>query len=176
MATSSAADRADDTADDSVAARFDALVGGLDYPMFIVTATDGERRAGCLVGFATQCGIDPPRFMVWLSKNNHTHDVARRAGLLAVHVPTSADRALAELFGSRTGHEVDKFALCDWHPGAGGVPVLADCPQWFVGRVLSRHDTGDHEGFLLDVVDAGEATGGQLSFQDVKDLEPGHEA
>ncbi|HET9139003.1 flavin reductase family protein [Actinophytocola sp.] len=156
---------------------FDALVGELDYPMFIVTATDGTRRAGCLIGFASQCSIDPPRFMVWLSKNNHTYLVAKRADVLAVHVPTKANRDLAVLFGTRTGFEVDKFDQCDWRAGPGGVPVLADCPQWFCGRVLSRHDTGDHVGLLLAPDTVGPDGGrGQLGYQEVRDLDAGNEA
>ena len=44
--------------------RFNDLVGGLDYPMFIATArSERGERAGCLVGFATQCSIDPSRFL-----------------------------------------------------------------------------------------------------------------
>jgi flavin reductase (DIM6/NTAB) family NADH-FMN oxidoreductase RutF len=161
----------------SVVDRFNELVGGLDYPMFVVTATDGTRRAGCLVGFAAQCSIDPPRFMVWLSKRNHTQSVARAADVLVLHVLTPENRPLAELFGSRTGHDTDKFARCAWRPGPAGTPVLADCPQWFAGRVLSRHETGDHEGLLLEPTDVGERAGlGQLPFQEVKDMEPGHEA
>ena len=39
---------------------FEGLVGELEYPMFIVTTkVDGE-PLGCLVGFTTQAGIDPP--------------------------------------------------------------------------------------------------------------------
>jgi flavin reductase (DIM6/NTAB) family NADH-FMN oxidoreductase RutF len=156
---------------------FDRLLGALDYPMFIVTAADESRRAGCLVGFATQSSIAPPRFMVWLSKNNHTFEVAQAADSLGVHIPTAADRGLAELFGSETGDEIDKFASVAWHPGPDGVPLLTDCPQWFVGRVLSRLDTGDHVGHLLQPVAVSDAYAlGQLPFQAVKSLDPGHEA
>lgn len=159
----------------SAVGRFNALAGGLDYPMFVVTVTDGDRRAGCLVGFVAQCSMTPPRVMVWLSKNNLTHEVARSTDTVAVHVPTDDDHALAELFGSRTGRDVDKFARVDWVPGPNGVPLLADCAQWFVGRVRSRHDTGDHEGLLLDIVDASDDHGlPQLSFQSVKHLPPGN--
>ena len=77
----------------------DRLVNLLDYPMLIVTAEADGERAGCLVGFATQCSIHPPRFAVWISRQNHTFGVARRAGVLAVHFLSTADRALAELFG-----------------------------------------------------------------------------
>lgn len=157
-------------------ADFNALVGQLDYPMLIVTADDGHRRAGCLVGFASQCGIDPSRFMVWLSKRNHTHEVARGADLLGVHLPTAANRDLAELFGTVTGFDEDKFARCSWRPGPGGVPLLVDCAQWFVGRVLDRYDTGDHEAFLLEPTEVGEAGAGQLGFQRVRDLDAGNDA
>jgi flavin reductase (DIM6/NTAB) family NADH-FMN oxidoreductase RutF len=157
--------------------RFDALVSGLDYPMFVVTAAAGDRRAGCLVGFAAQCGIDPPRFMVWLSKKNATYEVACSASVLAVHVPRAKDHALAELFGGETGWERDKFADVTWRPGPDGVPLLDDCDQWFVGTVLSRHDTGDHEGFLLAPVEVSEVHGEpQLPFQQVRDLPPGNPA
>ena len=46
---------------------FNALASELDYPMFVVTTAAGGAPAGCLVGFATQCSIDPPRFLVCLS-------------------------------------------------------------------------------------------------------------
>jgi flavin reductase (DIM6/NTAB) family NADH-FMN oxidoreductase RutF len=158
-------------------ADFDDLVGRLDYPMLIVTANDGGRRAGCLVGFASQCSIDPPRYMVWLSKNNHTYTVARGTDRLAVHVPTAENRPLAELFGTVTGFDEDKFARCGWRDGPGGVPLLTDCPQWFVGRVVERQDTGDHEALLLEPTAVGDGTGlGQLGFQAVRDLDAGNEA
>jgi flavin reductase (DIM6/NTAB) family NADH-FMN oxidoreductase RutF len=158
-------------------ADFDDLVGRLDYPMLIVTANDGRRRAGCLVGFASQCSIDPPRHMVWLSKNNHTYAVAKGGDRLGVHVPVPENRALAELFGTVTGFAEDKFARCAWRDGPDGVPLLTDCPQWFVGRVLSRHDTGDHEGVLLEPTVVGDGAGlGQLGFQAVRDLDAGNEA
>jgi flavin reductase (DIM6/NTAB) family NADH-FMN oxidoreductase RutF len=156
---------------------FDALVGQLDYPMLIVTANDGRRRAGCLVGFASQCAIDPPRFMVWLSKNNNTYAVAQGVERLAVHVLTPENRPLAELFGTVTGFDEDKFARCAWRDGPDGVPLLTDCPQWFVGRVLARYDTGDHEGVLLEPTAVGDGKGlGQLGFQAVGDLDAGNEA
>lgn len=158
--------------------RFDALVGGLDYPMFIVTVTDGDRLAGCLVGFAAQCSISPSRFMVWLSKKNHTYTVARRAGMLAVHMPPRKAIALATLFGTRTGFDIDKFGRCSWRDGPGGVPLLDDCPAWFAGTVLERHDTGDHVGLLLEPIAVGDPLepGGQLGFQHVRHLEAGNEA
>ena len=153
------------------------LVSELDYPMFIVTVAAGGERAGCLVGFATQCSINPPRFLVCLSDKNHTFRVASRAELLVVHlVPEHAD-ALAELFGSKTGDEIDKFEHASWTPGPGGTPVLDECGNWFAGRILERLPAGDHWAFLLDPVEAASDAGeGTFTFRRARCIEPGHEA
>ena len=156
---------------------FSDLAGDLDYPMMIVTAAAGTNRAGCLVGFATQCSIDPPRFAVWISRKNHTFRVARDAPVLAVHILSEADRPLAELFGGMTGDEVDKFARCRWRDGPQGVPVLEECARWFVGEVIEQFPTEDHVGFLLAPITA--ETGpwaGQLGFQATRSITPGHDA
>ncbi len=162
---------------DAAAEALQSILADLDYPMLIVTTADGTERAGCLVGFAAQCSIDPPLVMIWLSKRNHTTRVAARASALLVHFPSRSDRGLAELFGQETGDEVDKFARCAWERGPDGLPLLTGCSRWVAGRIVERLDTGDHVGHLLDPFDAGTGNwSGQLGFQSVKDLEPGHRA
>ncbi|HWT90674.1 MAG TPA: flavin reductase family protein, partial [Solirubrobacterales bacterium] len=146
------------TEDGASAEDFHKLVGDLDYPMFIVTTRAGEEKAGCLIGFATQCSIDPPRFLACLSDKNYTCRVARKAEALAVHfVPASAGE-LAELFGGKSGDEVDKFARCEWREGPAGLPILSECDNWFAGRILARHELGDHIGFLLDPIESHSGT------------------
>jgi flavin reductase (DIM6/NTAB) family NADH-FMN oxidoreductase RutF len=159
---------------------FDRFTEALDYPMFVVTTTDGSERSGCLVGFTTQTGIDPPRFLVCLSDKNHTQAVAQGARLLAVHLLAEEQHDLAELFGGESGDEVDKFAGCSWSPGPDGVPLLDDCPRRMVGRIMERVPLGDHVGFLLEPVEVDAAGRGgdpddTLTLQDVSDVEPGHD-
>jgi flavin reductase (DIM6/NTAB) family NADH-FMN oxidoreductase RutF len=150
-------------------------LGELDYPMFIVTAAADGELAGCLVGFATQCSIDPVRFIVCLSDKNRTFRVARAAPVLAVHVVPEGGEDLAQLFGSQTGDEVDKFARCSWTPGPEGVPVLQDCGNWFAGRIIDRRDVGDHWEFLLEPLRGGDERGEDaFSFQEARWIEPGH--
>ncbi len=152
------------------------IVADLDYPMFVVTAAAGAERAGCLVGFATQCSIEPPRFIVCLSRSNRTYRVACEADTLVVHMLPSHAQELAELFGGETGDEVDKFARCAWRPGPGGAPVLEQCGNWFAGRVLERLPAGDHDAFLLEPFAAASANEEQFDFHRAKRIEPGHEA
>lgn len=161
---------------DDVKTSFEELAGHLDYPMYVVTAAARGVRAGCLVGFGSQCSIDPPRFMVFVSDKNHTHHVALDARVLAVHVVPRDAEDLARLFGEETGDEIDKFERCEWEPGPHGVPLLARCGDRFVGNVLDRRSVGDHTAFLLEPVDVQAEGGPFFPFRRAQAFEPGHEA
>jgi flavin reductase (DIM6/NTAB) family NADH-FMN oxidoreductase RutF len=157
----------------------DQLAAELDYPMIIVTTVSraGERE-GCLVGFHAQCSIHPMRWAVFLSIENRTYPAALDAEVLAVHFPAVADHDLAELFGSMTGDEVDKFAFCEWTAGPHAVPLLVRCPHRFVGRILDVVDHGgDHVCFVLEPITV-DLTGSftPLTFQSTRDISPGHPA
>ncbi|WP_124711532.1 flavin reductase family protein [Gordonia insulae] len=157
------------------------MVDAIDYPMFVVTVASSGRRAGCLVGFASQTSIDPQRFLIGISKRNHTHDIALDADHLAVHLLPKDRLDLAKLFGGHSGYEVDKFTRCEWSEGPHGLPILDGAAFWFAGEILRRIDTGDHDGFLLEPVDGGTRTGSEdpkawITFSDVHDLEPGRDA
>jgi flavin reductase (DIM6/NTAB) family NADH-FMN oxidoreductase RutF len=156
---------------------FQAFADQLEYPMYVVTAAAEGERDGCLVGFATQCSIHPPRFLVCLSVKNRTFRIARSAPVLAVHLIAADQRDLAELFGGETGDEVDKLAAWPWSEGPEGVPVLDGVSHLFVGRVLDRIDLGDHIGHLLEPI-AGRSDGRttELGFQEARDIEAGHPA
>jgi flavin reductase (DIM6/NTAB) family NADH-FMN oxidoreductase RutF len=156
---------------------FDAFVSHLEYPMYIVTAAVGDERDGCLVGFATQCSIDPPRFLVCLSVKNRTFRIAKDASVLAVHLVGADQHDLAQLFGGETADEVDKLAAWPWREGPSGVPLLDNVDNLFVGRVLERVDLGDHVGHLLEPVAARhEGDTAPLGFQETRDIEAGHPA
>jgi flavin reductase (DIM6/NTAB) family NADH-FMN oxidoreductase RutF len=155
---------------------FARFARGLDYPLYVVTTAAEEERSGCLIGFATQCSIRPPRFLACLSKKNHTFELAQRATVLAVHRVDADSKQLAELFGGETGDQIDKFARLGWH-AVDGVPVLDGCSCWFTGSILQRIDMGDHVGFLLQPLDAQPGKDASpMTFQQARDIEAGHAA
>jgi flavin reductase (DIM6/NTAB) family NADH-FMN oxidoreductase RutF len=156
---------------------FERLVAELEYPMIVATTAAGDERGGCLVGFSTQCSIDPPHYAVFISKKNQTAAVAARAETMVVHFLRPGDKALARLFGEETSDEIPKFEQCSWRAGPGGAPVIEHC-DWFAGRIIDRVDVGDHVLHLLDVMEDGNAQSsdrGQLGFQALRDLEAGHD-
>ena len=116
---------------------FDDISAALTPPMVIVTTRFGDEVDGCLVGFTTQCSIDPQRYLVCLSVTNRTYELAQHASTLVVHMlhDTPSDHALASLFGEHTARDTDKLARCDWTPGPDGVPVL----EGFVALCCHRY-------------------------------------
>nr|WP_245717175.1 flavin reductase family protein [Nocardia jejuensis] len=163
--------------DNSIHRSFDRLVAQGDAPMWVVTTLAGGVRAGCLVGFGAQVGIEPRRFLVCLSKNNYTYEVAERATHLAVHLLGEDGLALAQLFGAETGAEIDKFEHCEWRPGPHRLPILAAASAWLTGKILQRIDFGDHVGYLLSPTAAETpGDGPSLRFHSVANLPPGQPA
>ncbi len=161
----------------SQGAGFHAFVAELEYSMYVVTAAAHGERDGCLVGFATQASIHPPRFLVCLSVKNRTFRIAADARMLAVHLVAADQRDLAELFGGETADEVDKLTRWPWREGPDGVPILADVENVFLGRVLDRFDFGDHVGHLLEPMAARhEGDVDPLGFKQARDIEAGHPA
>jgi len=172
----------------SVDDRFDQLVGRLQPTLTIVTTAVDGARAGCVVGFHSQCGIDPPRYAVWISKANYTYRIGVFAERFAVHFlrRDHLDHLeLARRFATVSGDDVDKFADGEWSAGPGGVPLLDPCPDRFVGRRLALLDAGpDHVCVVLEPVEVhggGEvATGNEgeepdwLTVGALEGMTPGH--
>jgi flavin reductase (DIM6/NTAB) family NADH-FMN oxidoreductase RutF len=153
---------------------FQRFVAAIDYPLYVVTTAVHEEPSGCLVGFATQCSIHPPRFLVCISKQNHTFQLVHDAAVFAVQAVAASSKPLAALFGGETGDEVDKFARVRWHQ-VDGVPVLDECARWFTAKVLQQIDLGDHVGHLLEPITvSAEPDRDQLSFQQARDIHAGH--
>jgi len=157
---------------------FQTIVGDVEYPVFVVTASAGGEPAGCLVGFTTQCSIEPLRFLVCISKQNHTWEVSRRSETLAVHLVRPDQLDIAEHFGALSSKK-DPNKMSSWPllDGPAGVPIVGGC-DWFLGRVLKQIDLGDHTGFLLEPVSGRlERDGdGQLGFQGAAVIEAGQPA
>jgi flavin reductase (DIM6/NTAB) family NADH-FMN oxidoreductase RutF len=148
----------------------------IDYAYFVVTVRSPETEmSGCLAGFVTQCSIDPPNFLVCLSKVNHTLAVAERSTGMGLHLLGREQVEMARLFGEQTGDVVDKFAAIDWRLGSTGAPLLVEAAVSMEGQILGHFSAGDHEAFLLRGVRAvaGDHTG-LLTFRGAPPLHPGH--
>jgi len=150
----------------------------VDYPLYVVTVRSPDAEmSGCLAGFVTQCGIDPPNFLVCVSKANHTLAVAERSPGMGLHLLGADQVELASLFGEETGDRVDKFASVDWRLGPTGAPLLVESAVSMEGQILGHFSVGDHEAFLMRAVrSVAGGHGGILTYRTAPPLQPGHPA
>jgi flavin reductase (DIM6/NTAB) family NADH-FMN oxidoreductase RutF len=153
-----------------------ALLKAVDPPLYVVTATDEQGHpSGCLAGFVTQCSLLPVRYLICVSKLNHTFFVAEHASSLALHLLGRSQEELAVHFGALSGDTTDKFAGLSWRTGLGGAPVLQSCAAWVEGPIIRRYGVGDHEAVVIAPVDGGSGTEtGRLSTNDLPDFHAGH--
>jgi flavin reductase (DIM6/NTAB) family NADH-FMN oxidoreductase RutF len=156
---------------------FDGFVTQFDNSLVVVTTAAHDQLAGCVVGFHTQCSIAPPRYAVWISKANLTYRVSLFATHLAVHLLADSDRSLLQLFGGTSGDRTEKFALCEWSPGPGGVPLLGSCPTRAVFEITSRWDDGsDHACFVGNPILAESVAATPMRVSQSGQTDAGHEA
>jgi flavin reductase (DIM6/NTAB) family NADH-FMN oxidoreductase RutF len=154
-----------------------ALSERSDYPIYVVGVAHGGQTAGCVAGFVTQCSIEPVRFLVCVSKANHTYEVAKAASAMSLHLLGAGQHEVAVLFGHLTGDSSDKFSRIDWKPGQTGAPVFERCAAWIEGEVLDQRDVGDHVAFLLMPVSGGPGPeDGLLTLSQTGDITAGHPA
>jgi flavin reductase (DIM6/NTAB) family NADH-FMN oxidoreductase RutF len=117
------------------------------------------------------------RFVVCVSKVNHTFGVARRAAALAVHLLGADQGDTASIFGEESGDWIDKFERVGWTTGPSGAPVLTECAAWVEGPVVNVLNVGDHEAFVIEVTAGGAGSHrGRFMLSDASGLEAGHPA
>jgi flavin reductase (DIM6/NTAB) family NADH-FMN oxidoreductase RutF len=155
----------------------EAITRLAEYPLYVVTTSLGDEVSGCLAGFVTQSSIRPVRFIVCVSKVNHTFRIVERSTSLALHLLGSDQGWIASLFGEISGNEMEKFAEVKWSRGITGAPVLSACAAWVEGSIINRMSAGDHEAFLMTVANGGLGNSeGIFMLSDAVGFEPGNPA
>lgn len=156
---------------------FDRTIATANSAVVIVTARAGDEVDACLVGFHSQCSIDPLRYAVWLSAANHTTRIARDASALRVHWIAEDRRDLAEIAGGQSlDRNPDKMTQLRWRDAGDGTALLDDANGSIAGTVVRSHDDGDHVCFVIKPFDASPATEPVLRFTDVHGIVAGHDA
>ena len=100
---------------------------------------------------------EPPMMAISVGLTRYSLEVIRQAGEFVVVFPSAAMASEALLFGTKSGHDVDKLAESGvkTQPATAidGV-LLADAVANFECKLVSEHPTGDHVIFVGEVVAA----------------------
>ncbi|GHT67635.1 hypothetical protein FACS1894110_13490 [Spirochaetia bacterium] len=129
----------------------------LSYGLFILTAKEGDKDNGCIINTVTQITDTPKRISVAVNKNNFTHDMILKTGLLNVSVlSVETPFSVFQNFGFQSGRNVDKFAgAAEIKRSANGIIYESRYANSFIsGTVISAGDYKTHTLFVADVTEA----------------------
>lgn len=116
----------------------------------IVTTTGrGGQPVGVTISSFNSVSLDPPLILWSLALKAGSLEDFRGAAFFAVNVLSEEQGDLPRIFSSAVE---DRFSGLDWETGMGGAPVLQGCSAAFECRTYARHDGGDHEIFLGEVL------------------------
>ena len=103
-----------------------------------------------------QVTTNPERIMVTINKQNYSHDVIKKSGVMNVNCLTeAAPFAVFEAFGFKSGRDTDKFANCAPKRSANGMAVLPRHINAFLSlQVESYTDLGSHGMFLCKITES----------------------
>lgn len=129
-----------------------------------------------LAWVGTMCS-DPPVIAIGVRPSRHSYDIISKSGEFVVNLPRHGQAALVDLCGTRSGREVDKFALAGFTALASThvvAPLIAECPVNLECRVLKKVELGSHDVFFGRVIavhadaavlnDAGAIDAGKAQF------------
>jgi 3-hydroxy-9,10-secoandrosta-1,3,5(10)-triene-9,17-dione monooxygenase reductase component len=130
---------------------FRSALGAFTTGVTVVTTRDAAGRdVGLTVNSFNSVSLEPPLVLWSLARNAASLPAFLEAGHFAVHILAADQEPLSNRFAQRGA---DKFAGLALQRGEGGVPLLTGCSARFCCRTAYRHEGGDHEIFVGEVLD-----------------------
>ncbi|PWB79406.1 MAG: hypothetical protein C3F08_06910 [Candidatus Methylomirabilota bacterium] len=134
-----------------------AMLGKLNFEIFVLTAAHQERRNGQIVCWVVPATIIPqvPRILVGVGRLTLTRELIERSQKFALNLLGKDQWPLVAHFGFRSGRETDKFSTLSCERGVTGSPILPGTVGYLECRVRTVFDAGPgaHLFYLADVVE-----------------------
>jgi flavin reductase (NADH)/flavin reductase len=129
----------------------------------IITARDGETKAGLTATAVCSVTASPPRLVVFVNKNVAASDVINKSGALCINVLEGEQEEIAKVFsGMVTGvHGEARFEHGKWRELATGAPALDGALANLDCRVIKVFDESTHHAFLCEVLATCERNDGE---------------
>ena len=128
----------------------------IGYGLYVVTSRDEGRDNGLIVNTVTQVTDTPNRVAVTINKQNYSHHVIKKTGILNVNcLDVTAPFALFENFGFRSGRTADTFAGVEELRSDNGLRFLPRHINSFLSLQVEQYvDLGTHGMFICAVTEA----------------------
>lgn len=129
----------------------------------IITARDGDAKAGLTATAVCSVTADPPRLVVFVNKNVVASEVILKSGALCVNVLAGDQEEVAKAFAGmiKEVHGDARFQYGAWRELVTGSPSLDGSLANFDCRVIKVFDESTHNAFLCEVLSTCERNDGE---------------
>ena len=128
----------------------------IGYGLYVVTSRDGDKDNGLIVNTVTQVTNTPNRIAVTINKENYSHHVIKKTGVMNVNcLDVSAPFFVFQHFGFQSGRTMDKFAGCENLRSDNGLRFLPRYINAFLSLKVEQYvDLDTHGMFICTVTEA----------------------
>src|SRR3954468_3901594 len=130
---------------DETKSHIDAALRLVDRELWIITASNGDRRGGLLATWVSAASIDPERpvLIAGIGPNHFTAELVQASRAFAAHLLRPDQTELAWNFANGSGRDRDKLASLEIENHETASPILTNCLAWFDCRVFAHYNAGD---------------------------------
>jgi flavin reductase (DIM6/NTAB) family NADH-FMN oxidoreductase RutF len=125
-------------------------------PVLLLSTRDPEGKDNIItVSWAGVACTTPPMITVSLRQSRQSFAVIAATKEFVVNIPTSKQREAAEMCGTASGRDIDKFiasGLSRLPATVVAAPLIAECPINLECQVRHHLPLGSHELFVAEIV------------------------
>ena len=126
----------------------------IQYGVYLIASAFDGQKSAFAANSVIQVSADPVKIAVSVSKQNWTHELIEKSGILSISaVSQSAPFEFIGKFGFRSGKTADKFENVEYKTFESGVPaVIQYASAIFELKVIDKFDVESHSIFVGKVL------------------------
>lgn len=127
------------------------------YPVPVVLVSCGDLDRANIITIAW-CGVvcsKPPILAVSIRPSRYSNNIIRENGDFVINIPTEDLLKEADICGTVSGRDKDKFAVCGFtklKSSAVNSPAISECPTNIECKVTKIMSLGAHDMFMGEVL------------------------
>ena len=128
-------------------------LGRVPSGLFVVTVRHGEQETGMLASWVQQCSFDPPQLSVAVRRDREVIGWLTPGAAVTINILGADQTDMIVHFGRGFAPGEPAFEGQEVERPGGAPPVLADALAYLECRVAERVPAGDHDLFVVRVVE-----------------------
>jgi flavin reductase (DIM6/NTAB) family NADH-FMN oxidoreductase RutF len=124
-------------------------------PVALVSMHTGEGDNIITLSWVGTVCSSPPVIAMGIRESRHSHKMIKESGEFVVNIPSAEQVSAADVCGTRSGNDTDKFQATGFTKGKAKTvqaPIIEECPINIECKLMKTVELGSHTLFLGEVV------------------------